>query len=81
MLDSLRAATHVLRTGEYSVEVLSFDSRNTLMARFPYPTRQSAIKAVEDMTGKRIVLKPMQTPAAERVYYDNNIDTDESIED
>lgn len=70
MMDTIYNAKHVIRTSDYCVEVLSYDSKNSLIGRVQYPTRQGAIHAVENMTGKKIVLKPMQTADAERVFYD-----------
>lgn len=65
MLSTLRGAKHVLRTSGSRVEVLSFNSKNEAIGRFPYSSRQSAIGALMSMTGRRVVLKPMQTMGAE----------------
>lgn len=74
MTDSLRTAKHVFKTTPGKVEVLSFNSKNELMARFSYETRAGAIKAVERMTGRKITLKPMQTMTFERVETHQEID-------
>lgn len=66
MLDSLRNAQHVLRIGD-KVEILSYNNRRDLMARFEYPTRPEALRALEQITGKRVTLRPMQTQSAELV--------------
>lgn len=67
MLDTLRTATHVLRTSETDVQVISFNSRNDVIGRFTYARRQDAIRALERMTGHKVSLKPMQTASSEKV--------------
>lgn len=79
MLETLKNATHVLKTSPDKVEVLSFNSRNEVMARFSYETRQEAIRAVEDLTGRKAILRPMVTEGAERAEIGEELN-DESVE-
>lgn len=77
MLETLRTATHVLRTSDEGVDIIAFNSKNEVMARFHYDSRAGAISALERMTGRRVTLKPMQTPSAERVETQQELlDTD-----
>lgn len=70
MLSLLRDAKHVLRTTESRIEILSFNSRNEPIGRFPYTSRQAAIGALMSMTGRRVRLAPMQTVGAELLMPD-----------
>lgn len=65
MLEILRTGKHVLKTSDQGIEIMTFNRSNDLVARFPYDTRQDAIKALEQMKGGRVTLRPMQTEQAE----------------
>lgn len=69
MQEILKRAKHVLRTPEDGgkIQVLSFDEQNVIVGRFEYDTRLDAIRAIEQFTGRRVQLAPMQTPQAEIV--------------
>lgn len=60
------AATHVLKTMHASVEILAYNNRNQLVGRFSYRSRARAIKALEQMRGEKVVLRPMVTEGAEK---------------
>lgn len=81
MTDSLRTAQHVLKTYPDKVEILSFNSKNELMARFEYKTREGALNAIEKMIGRKITLKPMQTVNSERVEVFNEVIDDANTPD
>lgn len=62
MLDN---ATHVLKTSRGKVEVLSFNTKGDILARFSYKKRAEALDAVKRLTGRTPTPKPMMTPGFE----------------
>lgn len=67
MIEMLRECTHVVKTTGGRVDIMSFNKRNDIVARFSYESRAGAISALERLTGRKVTLKPMQTEGAERV--------------
>lgn len=80
MQSLLLQARHVLATQESGISILSFTKTNEMIGRFPYATRQEAIHALEELTGKGVLLSPMQTPGAELVLMPPELPEDIAVE-